>query len=89
MAITYQHEVLISQLHVEVLRDRESKPASSKGNNYVPLIRGSPQTFEETHLPQYARYSTIIHPIPRDHVNPEWLASEAGRRFDSDALLHA
>ena len=64
------------------------KLTSGKGNNYVPLIRGTPRTFENTHLPLISRHSTIrAYPIPRDHVNPQWLASKSGWKYDNDAFI--
>ena len=69
--------------------ERANRPAGSKGNSFVPLIRGAPKTFEETQLPHIARHSTIEFPIPRDHVNAEWLASDAGKVFDNDAFIGA
>ena len=72
----------MAALSEAVADQRAKKVTSGKGNSYVPLIRGEPKSFEESELPIIKRHPTLKIPITYDHVNPEWLVSTHGQKFN-------
>ena len=77
----------MAALSEAVADQRAKKSTSGKGNTYTPLIRGEPKSFEESELPVIKRHPTLKIPITYDHVNPEWLASTHGQKFNNRAYI--
>ena len=77
----------MAALSEAVADQRAKKVTSGKGNSYVPLIRGEPKSFEESELPIIKRHPTLKIPITYDHVDPQWLASAHGQKFNDRAYI--
>ncbi len=85
MKLTYYVQVnqRLDQLDVHVAEARKKK-SSGRGNQYRPRIRGAPRADDKTKLPLPGKNGKRI---PRDMINPDWLATAKGAEYDDRKFI--
>lgn len=87
---TYQHIILLQARNMLVEVDAEvvaqqAKDATGRGNTHTIRRRGPTRSYKDTKLPSLRGKS--FKRIPRSMVDPGWLRSEWGAKYDKRTLI--